>query len=69
MKTLRAGLMDNPRRFLTVREAADQVRYTERHVRRWIADGKLPVHRFGRSIRIAQEDLDAFIARRRCVAR
>jgi excisionase family DNA binding protein len=34
-------------------------------VRRWIESGELHVHRFGRRVRIADEDLAAFIALRR----
>lgn len=55
------------RRFLTVRRVAEQVDHSERQVRRWIAAGDLAVHHFGRSIRIAQADLDAFIAQHRRV--
>jgi excisionase family DNA binding protein len=47
---------------LTVRQAAERLGYCERQVRRWIAAGSLPTHSFGRSIRVAQADLDAFIA-------
>ena len=56
-------------RFLTVRRVAEQVDHSERQVRRWIAAGELVVHHFGRSIRIAQADLDAFIAMRRRAGR
>ena len=54
------------RKLLKVRQAVEQTDYSERHVRRFIAAEELPVHRFGRSIRISQADLDAFIARHRC---
>lgn len=54
------------RPMLKVRQVADQTGYCERQVRRFIAAEELPVHRFGRSIRISQADLDAFIARHRC---
>ena len=54
------------RPMLKVRQVADQTGYCERQVRRFIAAEELPVHRFGRSIRISQADLDGFIARHRC---
>jgi excisionase family DNA binding protein len=52
------------RRFGTVRQAAELLGYTERQVHRWIAAGELPVHRFGRSIRISEENLEASSRRR-----
>ena len=53
------------RPMLKVAQVAERTGYCERQVRRWIAAGALPTHSFGRSIRIAQADLDAFIARHR----
>ena len=53
--------------FSKVRQVAEKTQYSERQVRRWIADGDLPVHRFGRSIRVSDEDLEVFIASRRRV--
>jgi excisionase family DNA binding protein len=47
---------------LTVREAADQLSVSEMTIRRWIWDGELRHHRLGASIRIAEEDLAAFVA-------
>ena len=56
-----------PKRFqlptcLTVREAADQLSVSEKTIRRWIWDGALRNHRLGASIRIAEEDLAAYVA-------
>jgi excisionase family DNA binding protein len=34
-------------------------------VRRWIESDQLHVHRFGRRVRIADDDLTAFVALRR----
>jgi excisionase family DNA binding protein len=53
--------------FSKVRQIAEKVDHSERQVRRWIADGDLAVHRFGRSVRVSDADLEAFIASRRRV--
>ena len=50
-----------PRRLLTVEEAAELLRLSIRQLRRLIADGRLPVSRIGRSIRITPEELAALI--------
>jgi excisionase family DNA binding protein len=47
--------------FLTVREAVEFLGVSERSVRRWIALGFIPVHRFGRAVRIRRSDLEEFI--------
>jgi excisionase family DNA binding protein len=49
-------------KLLTVREFADLSRHSPRQVARWIAAGELRVHRFGRGVRIAQDDARSFIA-------
>jgi excisionase family DNA binding protein len=48
--------------FLTVTETAQQCRTSVRTVRRWIAKGRLPVHRPGRRVLIAEADLAGFLA-------
>jgi excisionase family DNA binding protein len=48
--------------FLTPREVATRCRASLRTVRRWIADGRLPVHRLGRKVVVAEADLAAFLA-------
>ena len=53
------------RRFHTVREIAELLKVSQRTVRRWIADGELAVHRLGRSVRVLDADLRAFLASRR----
>lgn len=50
---------------LTVSDAARQLSVSEKSVRRWINDGDLRHHRLGAAIRIAEEDLCAFLAARR----
>ena len=52
-------------RLLTVRDVAQRLQFSEREVRRWIATGKLATRRFGRSVRIAEEDLADLIRRSR----
>jgi excisionase family DNA binding protein len=46
---------------LAVRQTADCLGVSTKTVRRWIASGELPHHRIGRSIRITETDLIAFI--------
>ncbi len=52
-------------RFLRVAEAADELGISPKHVRRAIDRGDLPIHRFGRAVRIARADLEQFINRHR----
>ena len=53
------------REFLSVREVAEILGVSERQVWRFIRNGDLPTHGFGRSTRIKRSDLDDFITRRR----
>jgi excisionase family DNA binding protein len=53
------------RRFRSVDDIAEQLDVSTKTVRRWIESGQLHVHRFGRRVRIADDDLAAFIALRR----
>lgn len=47
-----------PIRCLTLRDYADEKRVTVRTVRRWIASGRVPVHRYSkRTLRIFLSDL------------
>jgi excisionase family DNA binding protein len=48
--------------FLTIDQVATNLSVSARTVRRWIKSGELPVYRIGRSVRIAQTDLGAFLA-------
>lgn len=45
----------------TVAEVAALLRVHEKTVRSWIADGRLPVVRAGRAVRVRSTDLEAFI--------
>jgi excisionase family DNA binding protein len=56
------------RRLLTVDEAADYLNVTPRFVRRLVSDHRIAVHRLGRQIRFAIDDLDAYIDRGRVEA-
>ncbi len=42
-------------RFLTIKEVAELLNYSERAVRRWISSGALEAHRPGREWRIARQ--------------
>ncbi len=52
-------------RMLTVDEVAEKLALSTKSIRRAIADGDLPHHRFGGAIRISPEDLDAYRSRAR----
>jgi excisionase family DNA binding protein len=49
----------------TVAETAEMLRVATRTVRRWITSGDLVAHRLGGVVRIAESDLQAFLALRR----
>ena len=50
-------------RFLTVTEVADLMRVSSMTVYRLIKSGDLPAVRVGKSYRVREEDLDAYLAR------
>lgn len=50
---------------LTVADVAGELSLSEKTIRRWIKNECLHIHRLGRVIRIAREDLTAFIGRHR----
>jgi excisionase family DNA binding protein len=52
-------------KFITIGEVADRLAVHPRTVRRRIKSGDLVAHRFGRSVRIAEVDLRAFLAAHR----
>lgn len=49
----------------STRQIAERLSLSDRQVKRIIASGDLRAYRIGRSVRIADEDLAAFLARRR----
>ncbi len=51
--------------FWTIQDLAKDLEVSERTVHRWIDAGDLIVHRFGRSVRIADNDRRAFLAAHR----
>lgn len=53
------------RRFLSVNDVAEELGVSSKHVRRMIARGDLRIHRFGKVIRIARDDLDRDVDRHR----
>lgn len=53
------------RRLLTVREAATQLGWKPLKLRRWIAAGRISSVRCGRSVHVAEADLESFIASHR----
>jgi len=56
-------------RLLTVKEAAQRTGHKEAAWRAWILRRKVPYHKFGRSIRIAEGDLTRMIEESRIPAR
>jgi excisionase family DNA binding protein len=48
--------------FFTIAEVAERLRVSTRTVRRWMDNGRLIPHRFGGVVRIAENDLRAFLA-------
>jgi excisionase family DNA binding protein len=50
---------------LSVDDVAELLNVSTKTVRRWLQDGRLSCHRFGRQIRISAEALDAFIRQNR----
>jgi excisionase family DNA binding protein len=52
-------------RMFSVPEVADELHLKERMVRRLIDQGELDVHRFGRHVRVSDEDLGAYVSRSR----
>ena len=52
-------------KFFAIHEVAEQLGVSTRTVRRWIENMELVAHRFGRAVRIAERDLQAFVAMHR----
>jgi excisionase family DNA binding protein len=52
-------------KFYTIDQVADAMGVSSRSVRRWIKQQKLITHHFGGAVRIAETDLNAFIAEHR----
>jgi excisionase family DNA binding protein len=53
------------KRFLSVDDVAEELGVSSKHVRRMIARGDLRIHRFGKVIRIARDDLARCVDRHR----
>ena len=51
--------------WLTIREVASRLRLSRMTVYRMVHAGDLSAHRFGRSFRIAEAELDAYLAQTR----
>lgn len=52
-------------RLLTVQQTAEHLQLSDKTIKRKIASGELPAHRFGSRWRIAEEDLRLFKLQRR----
>lgn len=51
--------MEQPQPYVTIAEAARELRVSRSTLNRFLGD-ELPIHRFGRSVRIAPDDLAEF---------
>lgn len=51
----------------TIEETAELLNTSSRTVRRLIESGALPVHRFGRLVRISDKDIEALLAENRSI--
>ena len=61
-----SAAMPSPgQRLLSAAEVAERCGMSLRSVRRFIAAGDLPVHRLGRAVRVAEADLERFLAKHR----
>ncbi|MGZ3618134.1 MAG: helix-turn-helix domain-containing protein, partial [Ktedonobacteraceae bacterium] len=49
----------------TTKEVADELKVSERRVRKWIRDGDLVATDLGRDYRIYRRDLEDFMSKRR----
>lgn len=60
---------DKADKMLRVGEIADRLDVSDRTVFRWIQQGDLQVHRFGRNLRISPTDLESFLESAKTKAR
>lgn len=65
MCTSGSGRHSNRKKFLTIRQVAEELGVSERSVWRRIEDEELPRYQFGSSTRVKREDLDAYIDKNR----
>ena len=56
---------DTPPDFLTVDQVAARLGVSVKTIRRWVQNGDLAHHRFGRQVRISPTDLRSFTEARR----
>lgn len=52
-------------KLLTINQVAEHTQFSTRQIRRWIEDKTLLALQFGRSVRIAENDLAMFLAKRK----
>jgi len=67
-RTMGTGMRRRPlTKLRTIDEAAELFNASPRTVRRLIESGALPVHRFGRLVRISDDDIAALLAANRSI--
>ena len=52
-------------KLFSIQQVADHCQVSTKSIRRWIDDGQLHAHRLGRQVRVAHDDLAAFLSARR----
>jgi len=50
---------------MTLEQVSERLQVSVKTVRRWIDAGDLVTHRFGRGLRVSEDDLQVFIRMRR----
>ena len=55
------SLKNHPRLFVTVKEAAEVLAVSEKHIQNAITKGSLPARRYGRALRILTADFDEWV--------
>lgn len=56
-------------KLLTIREAAERTGHRESTYRAWVLHRKVPIYKVGRSVRIAEADLEQMIEQARIPAK
>ena len=62
---MRPGKATVEKEFFSIAEVAEHLDVNARTIRRWIDNGDMVAHRFGRQLRISRADLEAFVRIRR----
>jgi excisionase family DNA binding protein len=65
-RLLEKGIVQPPRRgLLTVKDVAERLGVTDRHVRKMLQDGELPSYKLGEMRRVEPDAVEAYLAAHR----